>query len=78
MDWLSQRKERIEKKLAARHLTEGGLVLYDVSSSFYEGAPARRFSARAFERDPFLLKAMQASDTVIYLLTPPASSASCT
>ncbi len=37
MDWLSQRKERIEKKLAARHLTEGGLVLYDVSSSFYEG-----------------------------------------
>jgi len=37
MDWLSQRKGRIEKKLAARHLTEGGLVLYDVSSSFYEG-----------------------------------------
>lgn len=37
MDWLLQRKERIEKKLAARHLREGGLVLYDVSSSFYEG-----------------------------------------
>ncbi len=37
MDWLLERKERIEKKLAARHLTEGGLVLYDVSSSFYEG-----------------------------------------
>jgi hypothetical protein len=37
MDWLSDRQERIEKKLAARHLEEGGLVLYDVSSSFYEG-----------------------------------------
>ena len=37
MDWLWERKERIEKKLAARHLSEGGLVLYDVSSSFYEG-----------------------------------------
>ncbi|HZT69888.1 MAG TPA: IS1634 family transposase [Terriglobia bacterium] len=37
MDWLGARKERIEKKLAARHLSEGGLALYDVSSSFYEG-----------------------------------------
>jgi transposase len=37
MDWLGERQERIEKKLAARHLCEGGLVLYDVSSSFYEG-----------------------------------------
>src|SRR5580658_5412261 len=37
MDWLLARPERIEKKLAARHLTEGGLVLYDVSSSSYEG-----------------------------------------
>jgi transposase len=36
-DWLLERKERIEKKLAARHLSEGGLVLYDVSSSYYEG-----------------------------------------
>lgn len=37
MDWLGERQEKIEKKLAARHLGEGGLVLYDVSSSFYEG-----------------------------------------
>jgi len=37
MDWLLARQERIEKKLATRHLTEGGLVLYDVSSSSYEG-----------------------------------------
>jgi transposase len=37
MDWLGERQERIEKKLAARHLQQDGLVLYDVSSSFYEG-----------------------------------------
>jgi transposase len=37
MDWLLERQERIEKKLASRHLEQGGLVLYDVSSSFYEG-----------------------------------------
>ena len=45
MDWLLQRKQRIEKKLAARHLREGGLVLYDVASSFYEGrtCPLARF-----------------------------------
>jgi transposase len=45
MDWLWDRQERIEKKLASRHLREGGLVLYDVSSSFYEGrtCPLARF-----------------------------------
>ena len=37
MDWLLKRQERIEKKLATRHLDQGGIVLYDVSSSFYEG-----------------------------------------
>jgi len=37
MDWLLQRQSRIEKKLAARHLTEGAQVLYDVTSSYYEG-----------------------------------------
>jgi len=37
LDWLLERQERIEKKLAARHLSEGGQVLYDVSSSYYEG-----------------------------------------
>ena len=37
MDWLLQRQGRIEKKLAKRHLAEGDHVLYDVSSSFYEG-----------------------------------------
>jgi hypothetical protein len=37
LDWLLSRKKRIEKKLAARHLHEGGVALYDVSSSYYEG-----------------------------------------
>ena len=37
MDWLVARQQRIEKKLAARHLTDGAVVLYDVSSSYYEG-----------------------------------------
>jgi transposase len=37
MDWLLARQSRIEKKLAARHLGEGSQVLYDVSSSYYEG-----------------------------------------
>jgi hypothetical protein len=37
MDWLLERQERIERKLAARHLHEGGLVLYDLSSSYFEG-----------------------------------------
>lgn len=38
MDWLLQRQGRIEAELAARHLQEGDLVLYDVSSSYYEGS----------------------------------------
>ena len=37
MDWLLEGQERIEKKLAARHLSEGAQVFYDVSSSYYEG-----------------------------------------
>ena len=37
LDWLLQRQGQIEKKLAQRHLGEGALVLYDVSSSYYEG-----------------------------------------
>ena len=37
MDWLLARQARIEQKLAARHLTAGGLVLYDLTSSYFEG-----------------------------------------
>jgi len=37
LDWLGERQERIEARLARRHLQEGTLVLYDVSSSYFEG-----------------------------------------
>ncbi|MFZ5507575.1 MAG: IS1634 family transposase [Pseudomonadota bacterium] len=37
MDWLLARQDTIQKKLAARHLSEGGRVLYDLSSSYFEG-----------------------------------------
>jgi transposase len=37
MDWLLDRQEIIENSLAAKHLEEGTLVLYDVSSSYFEG-----------------------------------------
>jgi transposase len=37
LDWLLQRQTRIENKLAKKHLEEGTLVLYDVSSSYYTG-----------------------------------------
>ena len=37
MDWLLPRQERIERALARRHLTAGGFVLYDLSSSYFEG-----------------------------------------
>jgi len=37
MDWLLDRQELIEKKLAARHVDEQSLVLYDLSSSYFEG-----------------------------------------
>jgi transposase len=45
MDWLLARQGAIEKKLARRHLGEGALVLYDVTSSYYEGktCPLARF-----------------------------------
>jgi transposase len=37
MDWLLAHQNTIQKKLASRHLSEGGLVLYDLSSSYFEG-----------------------------------------
>jgi len=37
MDWLLERQGRIESALAKRYLTEGTLVLYDVSSTYFEG-----------------------------------------
>lgn len=33
-----EREPNIDKKLAVRHTPRGGLVLYDVSSSYFEGS----------------------------------------
>ena len=37
MDWLTERQDKIETRLARRHLKEGGLVLFDLTSSSFEG-----------------------------------------
>jgi Transposase DDE domain len=37
LDWLLAQQERIEAALARRHLSHGTLVLYDVSSTYFEG-----------------------------------------
>jgi hypothetical protein len=37
LDWLGEQQDRIEKRLAKKHLSDGTLVLYDVSSSYLEG-----------------------------------------
>ena len=37
MDWLRERQPRIEAQLARRHLAEKTLVLYDVTSTYFEG-----------------------------------------
>jgi transposase len=50
MDWLLRRQGTIEKKLAARHLSAGGLVLYDLSSSYFEGATCP-LAKRGYNRD---------------------------
>ena len=42
MDWLQKRQRRIENKLAKRHLRDGSLILYDVSSSYYTGTHCAR------------------------------------
>jgi hypothetical protein len=50
LDWLITRQEHIEKKLAGRHLKEGGLVLYDLSSSYFEGTTSP-LGALGYNRD---------------------------
>jgi transposase len=37
MDWLLPQQSRIEQELAKRHLSNGGLVLYDLTSTYFEG-----------------------------------------
>ncbi len=50
MDWLLKRQPKIEKALADKHLEEGGLVLYDASSSYYEGTKCS-LAQRGYNRD---------------------------
>ena len=37
LDWLLSQQPRIERELARKHLNQGTLVLYDVTSSYFEG-----------------------------------------
>ena len=50
MDWLLAHQDTLQKKLAARHLREGGLVLYDLSSSYFEGSTCP-LAKRGYSRD---------------------------
>ena len=50
LDWLGERQDRIEARLARRHLAEGTLVLYDVSSSYFEGRSCPLLG-RGYSRD---------------------------
>ena len=50
MDWLLERQDKIQKKLADRHLRPGAMALYDLSSSYYEGATCP-LAQRGYSRD---------------------------
>ena len=50
MDWLLARQDAVQAKLAARHLSAGGLVLYDLSSSYFEGSTCP-LARRGYSRD---------------------------
>ena len=50
MDWLEKRQRRIEGKLAKKHLRDGSLVLYDVTSSYYTGTHCK-LAKRGHNRD---------------------------
>jgi hypothetical protein len=50
LDWLLARQGRIEAKLAARQVQAGGLVLYDLTSSYLEGTTCP-LAARGYSRD---------------------------
>ena len=50
MDWLLARQDAVQRKLASRHLREGGLVLYDLTSSYFEGSTCA-LARRGYNRD---------------------------
>jgi len=50
MDWLLERQPKVEAALAERHLAEGGLVLYDLTSVYLEGSKCE-LAQRGYSRD---------------------------
>jgi len=50
MDWLLERQDAIQGKLAQRHLQPGSIVLYDLSSSYFEGSTCE-LAALGYNRD---------------------------
>ena len=50
MDWLLERQDAIQGKLARRHLEPGSIVLYDLSSSYFEGSTCE-LAALGYNRD---------------------------
>jgi Transposase DDE domain len=50
LDWLAERQERIEDRLARRHLRAGELALYDLSSSYFQGRTCT-LAALGYSRD---------------------------
>ena len=50
LDWLSERQDGIEQRLAKRHLDDGARVLYDLSSSYFEGECCP-LAQRGYSRD---------------------------
>jgi hypothetical protein len=50
MDWLLTRQDPIEAALAARHLTEGGMAMFDLSSSWVQGHCCE-LASRGYSRD---------------------------
>ncbi len=50
MDWLAARQDRIERELARRHLREGGIAMFDLSSSWVEGRHCE-LAAFGYSRD---------------------------
>jgi transposase len=50
MDWLLSRQDAIEAQLATRHLLDGGIAMFDLSSSWMEGTHCE-LAARGYSRD---------------------------
>jgi len=50
MDWLLEQQDAIQSRLAARHLPAGSRVLYDLSSSYFEGVTCP-LARRGYNRD---------------------------